>query len=179
MKAVATVAIAVAAATGTAGPVELYEDYDFEKYLAEHGKSYSAAEFEQREKIFKDNLEKVRKHNHEYQAGVHTWWAAMNHLADMTDEEFAALRSTKYSPSHHPVVRLAPPAGGNPDSVDWREKGAITEVKNQGACGSCWAFSATETVESAYQIATGKLLTLAPQTYVNCVKNPNSCGGTL
>jgi len=139
--------------------------------------SLTAAEFEQREKIFKDNLEKVRIHNHEYQAGVHTWWAAMNHLADMTNEEFAALRSTKYSPSDHPVVRLAPPEGGNPDSVDWREKGAVTEVKNQGACGSCWAFSATEAVESAYQIATGKLLTLAPQTYVNCVKNPNACGG--
>merc|ERR1712232_283943 len=50
--------------------------------------------------------------------------------------------------------------------------------KNQGGCGSCWAFSATETVESAYAIASGKLLELAPQTYVNCVKNPNKCGGT-
>merc|ERR1711948_158928 len=76
------------------------------------------------------------------------------------------------------VVMLSTPEGGNPDSVDWREKGAVTNVKNQGGCGSCWAFSATETVESAYQIASGKLLTLAPQTYVNCVKNPNSCGGT-
>merc|ERR1719230_2001748 len=49
---------------------------------------------------------------------------------------------------------------------------------NQGGCGSCWAFSATETVESAYAIASGKLLQLAPQTYVNCVKNPDGCGGT-
>jgi len=171
-------AIAVAAATGTARAVDLYEGYNFEKYLAEHGKSYAAAELEQREKIFKENLEKVRAHNREYQAGVHTWWAVMNHLADMTDEEFAALRSTKYSPSQHQVVRLESPAGGNPDSVDWRTKGAVTPVKNQGGCGSCWAFSATETVESAYQIATGKLLKLAPQTYVNCVKNPQSCGGT-
>jgi cathepsin L len=47
-----------------------------------------------------------------------------------------------------------------------------------GGCGSCWAFSATETVESHYQIASGKLLTLAPQTFVNCVKNPQHCGGT-
>merc|ERR1712176_980817 len=56
--------------------------------------------------------------------------------------------------------------------------GAVTKVKNQGGCGSCWAFSATETVESMHQIATGKLLTLAPQTYVDCVKNPHGCGGT-
>ena len=47
-----------------------------------------------------------------------------------------------------------------------------------GYCGSCWAFSATESVESHYQIASGKLLTLAPQTYVDCVKNPHHCGGT-
>merc|ERR1740130_1779291 len=51
-------------------------------------------------------------------------------------------------------------------------------VKNQGDCGSCWAFSATETVESHYFIATGDLLELSPQTYVNCVENPNECGGT-
>ena len=59
-----------------------------------------------------------------------------------------------------------------------RDKGAVTAVKNQGGCGSCWAFSATETVESHYMIATGKLIELAPQTYVNCVENPNECGGT-
>merc|ERR1711865_886700 len=57
-------------------------------------------------------------------------------------------------------------------------EGVVTDVKNQGGCGSCWAFSATETVESHYAIASGKLLKLAPQTYVNCVKNPNKCGGT-
>lgn len=66
----------------------------------------------------------------------------------------------------------------NPDSIDWRTKNVVTPVKNQGGCGSCWAFSATETLESAYAIASGNLIELAPQTYVNCVKNPKSCGGT-
>merc|ERR1740130_1982705 len=51
-------------------------------------------------------------------------------------------------------------------------------VKNQGQCGSCWTFASTETVESRYFVASGKLLVLSPQTYVNCVKNPNQCGGT-
>merc|ERR1711988_1089511 len=68
--------------------------------------------------------------------------------------------------------------GPNPESVDWRKQGKVTPVKNQGGCGSCWAFSATETVESAYAIATGKLIELAPQTYVNCVENADQCGGT-
>merc|ERR1712100_456197 len=84
------------------------------------------------------------------------------------------------SPSEHQVVNLgAQKTKANPTSIDWREKGAVTKVKNQGGCGSCWAFSATETVESAYAIASGgKLVELAPQTYVNCVKNPNKCGGS-
>merc|ERR1711977_14958 len=104
----------------------------------------------------------------------------MNELAVLSEVEYSQLRSKKYSPSQHPVVELSSKQSApNPDSMDWREKGAVTKVKNQGGCGSCWAFSATETVESAYAIASGgKLLELAPQTYVNCVKNPNKCGGT-
>merc|ERR1711865_861025 len=57
-------------------------------------------------------------------------------------------------------------------------EGVVSDVKNQGNCGSCWAFSATEAVESTYAIASDKLLSLSPQTYVNCVKNPNKCGGS-
>ena len=91
--------------------------------------------------------------------------------------QFAKLRSTKHRPSDFPVLSL-PRLEANPASLDWRTKGAVSPVKNQGGCGSCWAFSATESVESHYQIASGKLLELAPQTYVNCVKNPNGCGGT-
>ena len=54
----------------------------------------------------------------------------------------------------------------------------VTPVKNQEACGSCWAFSATETVESALAMAGGPLLTLAPQQLVDCAPNPQQCGGT-
>lgn len=159
-----------------------YTDYDFEAFLKEHRKSYtSGKDYEQRKQVFEQTLLKVKAHNEEYKAGHHTWWAAMNYLADYTPEEYARLRSTKYSPSQHPMVSLASvheQAAANPPSIDWREKGAVTAVKNQGDCGSCWAFSAAESVESHYQIASGKLLELSPQTYVNCVKNPNQCGGT-
>jgi cathepsin L len=154
-----------------------YTNYDFQAYLAEFGKSYIGEEHETRKALFEKNMELIQKHNEQYKAGEHTWWAGVNHLTDYTKEEFARLRSTKYNPSTHPTVQLTS-SGANPDSVDWRTKNMVTPVKNQGGCGSCWAFSATETVESAYAMATGKLLTLAPQYYVNCVKNPNSCGGT-
>lgn len=103
----------------------------------------------------------------------------MNAFADWTPEEFKRLLSkrnglqTSQTPTIMPLKTQA-----NPESVDWRTKNVVTPVKNQGGCGSCWAFSAIESVESHYAIATGKLLTLAPQAYVDCVQNPSDCGGT-
>jgi cathepsin L len=66
------------------------------------------------------------------------------------------------------------------DRLDWREKdGIVTPVKDQGGCGSCWAFSATETFESHLAIATGtKAPQLSPQQIVSCAPNPKHCGGT-
>merc|ERR1719409_453446 len=69
-------------------------------------------------------------------------------------------------------------SSANPQAHDWRSKGVVTPVKNQGGCGSCWAFASTETMESHFAIATGKLVELAPQAYVNCVENKQKCGGS-
>merc|ERR1711936_782862 len=65
-----------------------------------------------------------------------------------------------------------------PASVDWREKGAVTPVKNQGQCGSCWAFATTAMIESYAAIATGNLPVLSSQQVTSCTPNPLSCGGT-
>lgn len=73
--------------------------------------------------------------------------------------------------AHVPVAAL-------PSSVDWRTKGVVTAVKDQGQCGGCWAFSAAETLESAVAIAAGKLLTFSEQEILDCTPNPNQCGGT-
>jgi len=152
------------------------DDISFEAYLSRWGKAYTGAEYSLREGLFQKNKAVVLEHNAGYNAGVHTWWMSLNAFADFTPEEFTRLRSTKRSPVAFPTTSLA--ATPNPSSMDWRDKGAVTPVKNQGGCGSCWAFSATETVESHYFIASNKLLTLSPQTYVDCVENPHSCGGT-
>ena len=64
-----------------------------------------------------------------------------------------------------------------PASVDWRTKGAVNPVKNQGQCGSCWAFSATAAVEGAYAIKTGNLLSLSEQQLVDCDTQSQGCNG--
>ncbi|CAE7231560.1 unnamed protein product [Symbiodinium natans] len=157
-----------------------YQGYSFEDYQQEFSKSYSAGELESRKAIFEANLRKVQAHNAEYRQGRHTWFMAMNELADLSEEEFGSKRATKLGPADgRPMLQLdAEDRKPNPTAMDWRSKGVVTPVKDQGGCGSCWAFSATETVESHYAIASGKLLTLSPQTYVDCVQNPHECGGT-
>jgi len=65
-----------------------------------------------------------------------------------------------------------------PTSVDWRTKGVVSAVKNQGGCGSCWAFASAETLESAYAIKTGNLELLSEQQICSCTSNPQDCGGT-
>lgn len=84
------------------------------------------------------------------------------------DEPFVA------APLHEHV-----PVEDLPASLDWRDKNVVTPVKNQGGCGSCWAFSTAETLESHIAIATGKAPGIySPQEFVDCAPNPDQCGGT-
>jgi len=70
------------------------------------------------------------------------------------------------------------PVGDLPAEVDWRTKGVVSPVKNQGGCGSCWAFAGVEAMETAVAQATGKILALSTQNVVSCALNPHHCGGT-
>lgn len=107
----------------------------------------------------------------------------MNQFTDMRREELpTGIKRSRRATTTHQSLAAGPASQADtpktlPTSVDWRTKGVVTAVKDQGPCGSCWAFSATETVESAVAIATGKLIELAPQELVDCVTNPDVCGG--
>lgn len=174
----------LAAVVGKAAATEAlrsYIYYGFQEYVVEFSKSYSDSEATKRQAIFEENLAKVKDHNERYQKGSSSWFMAINHFADLTVEEFNLMHGLKGKPQMPSGLlnnALTNPSVPNPPSVDWRQKGAVSAVKNQGGCGSCWAFASAETLESFYAIASGKLIELAPQAFVDCVVNPDSCGGT-
>jgi len=157
-----------------------YSSYKWDDYIEEFGKAYNGIDEISRYAVWSSNMERIKAHNIEHAAGKQSWWMDVNQFADLTDQEFQASLGRKIGrfPGHMSGLRTMS-AKELPSSVDWREKGVVTPVKNQGSCGSCWAFAAIETVESAYAVATGSSPpVLAPQTYVSCMGNPDQCGGT-
>jgi len=150
--------------------------------MTQYNKKYTHDTFFYRYTVFKQNLDKItlgNKQNHTYTMG-------MNVMGDMTLAEFKAtkldykqisrshLRSKNHAGPHQHIK--APAA-----SVDWRAKGAVTPIKDQGQCGSCWAFSTTGSTEGAVQIASGQLLSLSEQQLVDCsaAEGNQGCNGGL
>ena len=170
---------------GSAAAVDVAAD--FESWVARHTKSYeSAEEWIRRAAIFAENAAFVAKHNAEHARGEHSHWLGLNALADRTSEEFSemlgydrSLRSAARKPRDDPSdweyadVR-APP------QKDWVREGAVTHVKNQGQCGSCWAFSTTGSVEGVHFIKTGELVSVSEEELVSCSTKGNAgCNGGL
>jgi len=149
-----------------------------------HNKVYSAREEQLRRVTWEDNLKKVQDHNLKADLGVHTFWLGMNKFADLTITEFAKMmngyNATLAGPRLGRKTRV-PMLGDLPDTVDWRDKGYVTPVKDQGQCGSCWAFSSTGSLEGQHFKATQKLVSLSEQNLVDCsTKQGNmGCNGGL
>jgi len=156
---------------------------DFEKQF---GKVYlSQTERQIRYETFISNLLEIYIHNNRSDV---TYQRGINQFSDLSDKEFKDQYLQGYKPGAENDDQLLlrnsqlPPSnvvmGELPVSVDWREKeGVISPVKNQGHCGSCWAFATVEQIESYYAIGTGKSVQLAPQQIVSCMTSTNGCGG--
>ncbi|CAJ1978777.1 unnamed protein product [Sphenostylis stenocarpa] len=138
-----------------------------EEWMVRYGKVYTdAAEKEKRFLIFKDNVEFIESFNaaanKPYQLGV-------NHLADLTLEEFTASRTGLKIPRELSKTPFKyEKVSDIPEAIDWRAKGAVLPVKDQGFCGSCWAFSAVGAIEGINKISTGTLVSLSEQELVSC-----------
>jgi len=150
----------------------------FERFQKEYGRVYATeADREYRFKIFAENLVRIEERNRmETNGAIH----GVTRFADLTPEEFQsqflkfipALRDTLPTADPQPLAQSCPA-----DQCDWHTYGATTAVKDQGSCGSCWAFSAAQAIETAAFFYNGTLPILAPQQIVDCDKKDGGCNG--
>jgi C1A family cysteine protease len=166
------------ALVGVAAVAALSEtDYQFlfTRWVDEHGKEYEHENFFAKYNTFKANLNFIIEHN----SFNHTYTLAMNQFGDMTTEEFKAARcGFQQAPRNEEAIEFV---GDINADVDWGAKGAVTPVKDQGQCGSCWAFSTTGALEGCVQIAGGKLISFSEQALVDCSGSEGNqgCNGGL
>jgi len=163
------------AAAPLTGELDL-SGYTFEQHLAAHNKQYSGEERAFRAGVFDTNLALIKEQN---SMPDRSWSAGPNQFSDWTHAEFKAYVKGSGRASFK-GTQSAPTFGDVPASVDWRQtEGVVTEVKNQGQCGSCWAFSVTETLESHFALVMKQTApVLGPQQLVSCMANPDKCGGS-
>ena len=176
--ALSVLAMAAASTALPASYVEMNEGLLWANFKETYGKQYSGADEWARRAIFKKNMLKAAEHEASSKTGVRH---GMNKFTDLTEEEFKAYHSLNVPAKTSPAARFSESEvlKVKADSVDWRTKGVVTHVKNQGACGSCWSFSATGGIEGQWAHAGKTLTAVSEQELVACDKVDAGCEGGL
>lgn len=147
--------------------------HEYNKYLNDFQKTYSSSpEYWNHYYSFHNNMQKITNHNN----ANHSWKMGVNKFTDLSPFEF----KNTYLKAKPPKPYLYPPSAppnpnlnieSLPDAVDWRDKNLVTPIKDQGQCGSCWAFSAVGAMEGAQAKKSGVLTSLSEQNLVDCAGN--------
>jgi len=145
----------------------------------QHKKTYLNSDDSVRYSIFKENFDKVQNFNNKN----HSVKLALNKFADLTSKEFKKIYSgcgfikPNVNNANKNFLKVSATTD-LPEAVDWRQSGVVTEAKDQGVCGSCWAFSTTGALESYYALRIGNLVKFSEQQIVDCSSSPNQgCNG--
>mmetsp|Transcript_101270 Transcript_101270/g.179942 ORF Transcript_101270/g.179942 Transcript_101270/m.179942 type:complete len:385 (-) Transcript_101270:69-1223(-) len=154
----------------------------FEEYVSTHHKTYSShAEYMERQAIFEQRRSAAKSHNNRSGA---TWIATVNKFSDHKQEELNAMHGYKPSRARTEGLSFAAEEEDHmriksslPEKVDWRKLRDGKVIAEQGACGSCWAIAASTTLNAHSEIHRGEAKTFSSQELVNCVPNPEECGG--
>jgi cathepsin L len=168
------VVLAVAAVASALPRVDEWQQWklQYKKQYSSEGEEYH------RQRVWLSNLKFIE----EFDSETEGFSVAMNEFGDLDPREFVSryngLTRNPPSPSGEPCT-LGKGVSDLPTTVDWRTKGYVTGIKNQGSCGSCWAFSATGSLEGQHFNTTGQLVSLSEQNLVDCSSESCDCHVTL
>ncbi|CAL4155915.1 unnamed protein product [Meganyctiphanes norvegica] len=178
MRVLALLLCGLAVAQGNQKEWEAWKEEYGRNYLDDNEESY-------RQSIFESNLAFINAHNADYDNNLVTFTVGMNQFGDMTTEEIQSymlgFKQDDSSATENRPVFTADKHEKLPTEIDWRTKanGSVTAVKDQKQCGSCWAFSATGSLEGQHFLKTNKTVSLSEQNLVDCSKEDLGCFGGL
>merc|ERR1719341_40608 len=157
----------------------LYETHqEWNEFKSTHSKTYASEEEEQsRFANFMNNKKVIAEHNALYEAGEISWEVGMNLFGDMTEAEWESKYLGQVLPKERESCHYYSGSSSAVDAIDWRDLGAVTPVKDQGFCGSCWSFGATGTMEGQYHKGNGALVSFSEQNMLDCAQNWGCNGG--
>lgn len=170
--------VAIAAPRGFNVELDTY----WETYKQTYNKNYDDMHEVIRRSIWESNLKHVHAHNLESDMGQHGFTLGMNEYADLTSAEFVKQMNKhlgRNQTARQGSLFMAPENYELPAKMDWRDSGYVTPIKNQGQCGSCWAFSTTGSLEGQHFKKSGKLVSLSEQNLVDCSPKNSGCEGGL